>query len=270
MNSKEKFFKAIKNGKHICVGLDTDIKKIPSFLLNNEDPVFEFNRRIIDSTIEHAAAYKLNFAFYEKEGIKGLTSLLRSIEYIGENAFVIGDAKRGDIGNTSAMYASALFDYFKVDASTLHPYMGYDSISPFLKHEDKINFILALTSNPGADDFEKLKTENGEFLYRNVIKKVAGWNKTGNCGIVFGATQLQELIDSIDIIRDIPMLLPGVGAQGGDLVEVLTVFKKFNVYNFLINSSRGIIYKDNTDRFDVSAKEELINLNSIVELNFYT
>jgi orotidine-5'-phosphate decarboxylase len=264
MDSKQKFKRSIENRKHICIGLDSDIKKIPSFLLNSEDPLFEFNKIIIDSTIDYAGAYKLNFAFYENEGLKGLNSLKKTIEYIGDNSFIIGDAKRGDIGNTSAMYASALFDHFKVDASTLHPYMGFDSISPFLNYSEKINFILALTSNPGANDFEKLKLANGDYLYKFVIKKVIEWNRSENCGIVFGATQLSELIDSIDLIKKVPVLLPGVGAQGGDLQEIVSIFKQHSINNFLINSSRGIIYKDSSKNFGKAAKDELTKLNTTV------
>lgn len=264
MNSIQKFKRSIENGKHICVGLDSDVKKIPSYLLNAEDPIFEFNKIVIDYTVEYAGAYKLNFAFYENEGIKGLNSLKKTIEYIEGNSFIIGDAKRGDIGNTSAMYASALFDHFNVDASTLNPYMGFDSISPFLNYSEKLNFILALTSNPGANDFEKLRLTNGDYLYQTVIKKVIEWNRYDNCGIVFGATQLSELIDSIHLFQEVPVLLPGVGAQGGNLQEIVTAFKQHSVNNFLVNSSRGIIYKDNSKEFGKVARNEIISLNKII------
>ena len=265
MTAQEKLYKSIEEGQHVCIGLDTDINKIPSFLLSNEDPVFQFNKIIIDNTIEYAAAYKLNFAFYEKEGLKGIQSLKKTIEYINDSVLVIGDAKRGDIGNTSEMYAHALYNYFKVDAATVNPYMGYDSVSPFLKYSDKINFILALTSNPGADDFEKLILDDHYYVYQKVIDKVNKWNINDNCGIVFGATQLNELMSNIISLSDIPILLPGVGAQGASLEEVVSTFHKNRISKYLINSSRGIIYKNNSENFGLAARNELMNLNNIIK-----
>ena len=163
------------------------------------------------------------------------------------------------------MYASAVYDYFKCDAVTIHPYMGFDSVSPFLENREKINFILALTSNKGANDFEKLKLEDGILLYQKVIKKVKDWNISNNCGIVFGATQIEELSNNIKLFDDLPVLLPGIGVQGGSLEDVVKVFKANNRLNLLINSSRGIIYKDNSDKFAESAKNEIIRLNEIVK-----
>jgi len=264
MNSIEKFYNNISNNKHICVGLDTDIFKIPKFLLKYEDPIFEFNKIIVDTTIDLASAYKLNLAFYEQSGIQGLKSLKKSIEYIGDRSFIIGDAKRGDIGNTSEMYAKALFTHLKMDASTINPYMGYDSIEPFLRFEDKLNFILVLTSNNGANDFEKLPLMSGKFLYQEVLSKVNDWNRAKNCGIVFGATQIEELETNISEFNEMPVLIPGVGAQGGDLISIRNLMKKHNYKNYLINSSRGIIYKDNSESFGAVARQELINLNKIL------
>ena len=163
------------------------------------------------------------------------------------------------------MYASAVYDYFGFDAVTIHPYMGFDSVNPFLENKDKISFILALTSNKGANDFEKLKLEDGAFLYQNVIRKVKEWNTNRNCGIVFGATQIDELYENIKLFGNLPVLLPGVGAQGGSLEDVVKVFKANNRLNLLINSSRGIIYKDNSNKFAESAKNEIIRLNEIVK-----
>lgn len=264
MNSKDKFFVKIKDGKHICVGLDSDIKKIPKFLLKYPDPVYEFNKIIIDSTLDTAGAYKFNFAFYESNGIQGLTSLKKSIGYIGNNNFIIADAKRGDIGNTSRMYALSIFEFFKADASTINPYMGFDSLEPFLSFTEKINFILVLTSNPGSNDFQKLITNNGLFLYQEILNKINSWNKEKNCGIVFGATQLEEIANNMDRLNNIPLLIPGIGAQGGDLQSLIKLLKQNNYRNFLINSSRGIIYKDSTELFGEAAREELLKLNNVI------
>lgn len=262
MKSIEKFYSAVKNGKHICVGLDPDIEKIPNHLKSADDPIFSFNKAIVDATRNGAAAYKLNFAFYEALGIEGLLSLKKTIEYIGEEIFIIGDAKRGDIGSTSAMYAKSVYDFFKCDSITLHPYMGYDSVQPFLQHKDKLNFILALTSNKSASEFETLALKSGEAMYQKVIKKVYEWNgEFQNCGIVFGATQLKQLQENINLIKDLPVLLPGVGAQGGSLEVVVSLFNKNNFANYLINASRSIIYASNRIDFAEKASEEVARLN---------
>jgi orotidine-5'-phosphate decarboxylase len=261
MTAFEKLRLKNKELKYICVGLDTDINKIPNHLKDMEDPILNFNKEIIESTSEYAAAYKLNFAFYEKLGERGFEILKKTISHIPDTVLIIGDAKRGDIGNTSEMYADSVFNYLKCDAVTLNPYMGEDSLLPFLNKKDKMNFILALTSNPGAQDFEKLKLEGGEFLYQKIISKVKEWNRNKNCGIVFGATQIKELQENIDSFDELPVLLPGIGAQGGNLTDVIKSFKEKNKLNFLINVSRGIIYKGKDENFAESAKTELINLN---------
>lgn len=263
-----KLSRQISNKKHICVGLDTDKNKIPHFLLSEDDPVFAFNKAIIDSTRENAGAYKLNFAFYECDGIEGIKSLLKTIEYISDDHFIIGDAKRGDIGNTAEKYAHSLFNHFNVDASTLHPYMGFDSLQPFFDFKDKLNFVLVLTSNKGANDFEKLKIENGKYLYQNILSKLNDWNVSNNIGVVFGATQIEELRENINHFGDMPVLLPGVGAQGGSLAEVVSSFTELNNYNFLINSSRGIIYKSQELDFADKAGKELETLNMEVLSNY--
>jgi orotidine-5'-phosphate decarboxylase len=254
----------IKNneGKFICVGLDSDLKKIPEVLRSSDNPIYEFNRHIIDATSQYAAAYKINFAFYESMGLEGFKTLVRTISYIPEDILIIADAKRGDIGNTSEKYAESIFNYFKCDSVTVNPYMGSDSVEPFLTYSDKLIFILALTSNPGAADFEKLKTTNGTFVYEEVIQKVKEWNNRGNCGIVFGATNSDELKSSISSFGDLSVLLPGVGAQGGSLSSVVKSFNEAGRKNYLINVSRGIIYKDQGKSFAEAAKKEIINLNN--------
>jgi len=262
MTSQEKLSAKISKGLHICVGLDTDVNKIPKYLLKYENPVLEFNKIIIENTSGSALSYKINFAFYERDGLEGLKNLERTASLIPDDVLIIGDAKRGDIGNTSEMYAEAMFKHFSMDASTLNPYMGIDSVEPFLKYEDKINFILALTSNKSAVDFEKQKLENGDFLFQKVIKKVHEWNTNNNCGIVFGATNSQELVDNLELIKQIPVLLPGVGAQGGSLEEVVSAFKNAGSRNFIINVSRALLYADDTENFGEAARSVLENYNS--------
>ncbi len=177
---------------------------------------------------------------------------------------VIADAKRGDIGNTSSMYAKSVYEHFKCDAVTIHPYMGEDSVRPFLEYEDKLNFILALTSNSGASDFEKLKLEDGTFLFQKVISKVNSWNSKRNCGIVFGATKIAELKENINSFENLAVLLPGVGAQGGSLEEVVKTFKENNRLNLVVNVSRGILYKSTGTDFGEAAQNEIAELNKTV------
>ncbi len=267
MTALEKLQLKNNQKKFICVGLDTDIEKIPGHLKSHINPILDFNTEIINATKEFAAAYKFNFAFYEKDGTHGFQTLLDSIKLIPEDILIIGDAKRGDIGNTSKMYAKAIYEHFKCDAITINPYMGEDSVIPFLDFPNKLNFILALTSNPGSNDFEKLSLSDGSFLYQKVIEKVNGWNSKKNCGIVFGATQDNDLKLNLDIIGSLPILLPGIGAQGGSLEHVIKILKNRNPLNFLINISRGIIYKSNGINFASAATGEILNYNEkIVEL----
>jgi orotidine-5'-phosphate decarboxylase len=262
MTSQEKLNNRTAKGLHICVGLDTDINKIPEHLKKYENPVYEFNKIIIENTHQTAAAYKINFAFYERDGLEGLKNLERTKKLIPENVLIIGDTKRGDIGNTSQMYAKSMFEHFDMDASTLNPYMGIDSVNPFLEYENKINFILALTSNKSAFDFEKLKIEDGDYLYQKVIKKVHEWNGKNNCGIVFGATNSQELFDNMNLIQQLYVLLPGVGAQGGSLEDVVKAFKNIGSKNFIINVSRALLYADNSSSFGDKARAVLDDYNS--------
>ncbi len=264
MNALQKLEKKNSEGKFICIGLDTDISKLPKSLKREVNPVVRFNKAIIDATAENAAAYKLNFAFYEKDGITGLTNLERTLSCLPTDTLIIADSKKGDIGNTSAMYAKSIFELFSFDASTLNPLMGKDSLEPFLDYKDKLHFILSLTSNPGSNDFEKLLLSDGSLLFQKIISNVIEWNVNKNCGIVFGATNSIELKNNITLFDDLPVLLPGVGAQGGSLEDVIEIFNSANRKNYIINVSRGIIYKSNSDDFDVQAANELDNMNSII------
>jgi orotidine-5'-phosphate decarboxylase len=267
MLPKEKLVKRLNEGFHICVGLDSDINKIPLHLRDNPNSILDFNKAIIEQTNDIAAAYKINFAFYEKDGQKGFDLLSKTLEIIPKDVLVIGDAKRGDIGNTSNMYAQSMFEHFNLDSTTLSPYMGFDSVSPFIKYTANISFILALTSNPGSKDFEKLELVSGKKVYQEVISKVRNWNENKNLGIVFGATNLEELQENIKNFGGLFVLLPGVGAQGGDLEGIVRTFKEFNNNNYLINVSRALIYADGTKDFAKKSREVLLNYNkSIAEV----
>ena len=264
MNSFEKLGMLVKNGKHICVGLDTDISKIPPVVRKSSNPLYEFNRQIVESTICEAAAYKLNFAFYENYGVEGFKVLKQTVELIrskNEDVLIIGDAKRGDIGNTSRMYANAIFNELGFDCSTLAPYMGKDSLDPFFEYEEKINFVLVLTSNKGSEDFEKLLLRDGTPLYKSVLRKLKSWYPANQLGTVFGATRIENLTEDIIDLKGTTVLVPGVGAQGGSAGEVASIFHSAGHGNFLINSSRSIIYASNQNDFAVSAFEELQKLN---------
>jgi len=264
MNAITKLNNANKSGKYICVGLDTDPKKLPVHLSSSSNPVLEFNQRIIESTKDLAAAYKLNLAFYESQGVQGLENLTKTLSLIPNNILTIADGKRGDIGNTSNLYARSIFDHFNFDSSTLNPFMGKDSMGPFLDYKDKLNFILVLTSNPGSSDFQKLKLSNGDYLYQEVLKKIHNWNVHSNCAVVFGATNLDELKENLKLIGNLPLLIPGIGAQGGSLKDVVDTLFTANKNLFLINVSRGIIQKSMGEDFAEAAREELLNLNQII------
>ncbi len=252
----------------LCVGLDTDIEKIPSHLKTYDDPVFEFNRRIIDATKEYCVAYKLNTAFFESLGAKGWQTMHKTFAYIGKSHFTIADAKRGDIGNTCDMYAKAFFSEMDVDSITLAPYMGRDSVDPFLKYKDKWSIILGLTSNPSAADFQFNKMENGNQLYQQVISTAASWGNASNTMFVVGATKTEMLADIRKIIPDHFLLVPGVGAQGGSLSEVVKYGKNKDV-GLLVNSSRGIIYASNGEDFEekahIEAKKLVIEMTNLLE-----
>jgi orotidine-5'-phosphate decarboxylase len=265
MNALEKLVNQNNDDKFVCVGLDAEFEKLPLHLKTSSNPILEFNKDIIDATTEYCAAYKINFAFYEKDGEEGLKTLSETISYIPSKALIIADAKRGDIGNTSRMYAKSIFEHFNCDAVTLNPLMGWDSLEPFLNYSDRLNFILALTSNKGANDFEKLKLDNGMLLYQQIIGKVKEWNLNNNCGIVFGATNSKELKENINSFGTLPVLLPGIGAQGGSLEDVLNSFVSVNRKSFLINVSRGIIYKSTGKDFAEKARGEILRLNNEID-----
>ncbi|GIM60501.1 orotidine 5'-phosphate decarboxylase [Capnocytophaga canis] len=255
-----------KKKSFLCVGLDVDLTKVPSHLLQTEDPIFEFNKAIIDATHSFAVAYKPNTAFYEAYGVKGWQSLAKTIAYINENypdIFTIADAKRGDIGNTSAMYAKAFFNDLQFDSVTVAPYMGKDSVEPFLAFEDKITILLALTSNAGAFDFQTQMVNNEE-LYKKVLQTSLTWENSQNLMYVVGATKAEYLKEIRKIVPNHFLLVPGVGAQGGSLDEVCEY--GLNADNgLLINSSRGIIYASNGTDFAEKSREEAQKLQQQME-----
>ncbi len=240
----------------LCVGLDTDIKKIPQHLLGNDDPIFDFNKAIIDATAKYCIAYKPNLAFYECMGTKGLSAFERTVEYLKEtypDHLIIADAKRGDIGNTSAMYARTFFDGYDIDALTVAPYMGEDSVTPFLEYENKWVILLALTSNKGSHDFQLTTDQDGERLFEKVIRKSQAWGTPNNMMYVVGATQGKMFQDIRMLAPDHFLLVPGVGAQGGSLQEVCK-YGMTDDCGLIVNSSRGIIYASgDTDFAQVAA-----------------
>lgn len=257
--TKAELIHQIKEKKSfLCVGLDPDLEKIPKHITQNfEDPIFEFNKQIIDATDSYCVAYKPNTAFYEAYGIKGLKSLEKTIHYLSSNyptQFIIVDAKRGDIGNTSTMYAKAFFEELNAHAVTVAPYMGKDSVEPFLKFKNKWAIVLALTSNQGANDFQLLKSDSTE-LYKHVLKTVATWGTTENLMFVVGATKTEMLKDVRAIVPNHFLLVPGVGAQGGSLDDVCKHALTSDI-GLLINSSRGIIYAGSETNFAELAANE--------------
>ncbi len=264
MNAQQKIKNKTKKNLHICVGLDTDINKIPGFLLSMENPVLEFNKIIIENTKDIAAAYKINFAFYEKDGAEGFRNIEKTMELIPQDVLTIADAKRGDIGNTAKMYAESVFNYFNFDAVTVNPYMGYDSVEPFLEFTGKITFVLGLTSNKSADNFEMKKLDSGKFLYQEVLGKISEWNSARNCGVVFGATKLEQLSEDLKMMENLYALLPGVGAQGGSLSEIVKLFNSRKYNKFLINISRSLIYAGNSENFGEVTRKRLSGYNDIV------
>jgi orotidine-5'-phosphate decarboxylase len=250
MDHNRLFESIVRKRSFLCVGLDSEIEKIPSFLLKEEDPVFEFNKRIIEATHEYAVAYKPNVAFYECYGSKGWISLESTVIYIKENypdIFVIADAKRGDIGNTSKMYAKAFLENMPFDAITVAPYMGEDSVTPFLSYNEKWVVLLALTSNKGADDFQ-YHDEDGIRLFERVLTVSQKWGTINNLMYVVGATRAEMLKGIRKLVPDHFLLVPGVGAQGGSLEEVAK-YGLNSKCGLLVNSSRGIIFADNSENF---------------------
>lgn len=270
MMIKEQIINQIKKKRSfLCVGLDSDIDRIPLFLKNEKDPIFEFNRRIIDATKDFCVAYKPNLAFYEAMGPKGWEALEKTMAYIPENIFTIADAKRGDIGNTSSLYAKTFFEYLNFDAVTVAPYMGIDSVTPFLK-KNKFVILLGLTSNKGSHDFQFTELKNGKRIFEEVIEVSKNWADNDQLMYVVGATNAQELRNIRKIVPDHFLLVPGFGAQGGSLEEVVENGMNKDC-GLLVNSSRGIIYADNSEKFDeiarIKAKEIQIKMDQLLAAN---
>ena len=266
MNHADLFENISRKHSFLCVGLDSEIEKIPSFLLKEKDPVFEFNKRIIDATHKYSVAYKPNVAFYECYGTKGWKSLGATVKYIRKkypDILIIADAKRGDIGNTSKMYAKAFLENMPFDAITVVPYMGEDSVTPFLTYDDKWVVILALTSNKGADDFQ-YHSDDGIKLFERVLSVSQRWGTINNMMYVVGATRAEMLKDIRKLVPDHFLLVPGVGAQGGSLAEVAK-YGMNSTCGLLVNSSRGIIFADNTENFDRVAGEKAKEIQSEME-----
>lgn len=258
MNRDQLVTEIFKKKSFLCVGLDVDINKIPQHLLSEEDPIFAFNKAIIDATAHYCVAYKPNLAFYEAYGVKGMVAFEKTIAYLKENypeMFVIADAKRGDIGNTSKMYAKTFFDEYDVDALTVAPYMGEDSVVPFLDgYDGKWVILLALTSNKGSFDFQLTEDKEGERLFEKVIRKSQEWGNDENMMYVVGATRGEMFTDIRKVAPTSFLLVPGVGAQGGSLQDVCE-YGIIKDCGLLVNSSRGIIYADKTENFAEAAAE---------------
>ena len=270
--NREELFENIKRKKSfLCVGLDTDVNKIPEFLFDQEgelDPIFEFNKAIIDATADLCVAYKPNIAFYESLGVQGWDVLERTVEYIRANypdQFIIADAKRGDIGNTSAMYARTFFGAMEFDSVTVAPYMGEDSVTPFLTYEGKWVTLLALTSNKGAFDFQFLEDkESGERLFEKVLNTSKKWGDENNMMYVVGATKAEMLSDIRKIIPNHFLLVPGIGAQGGSLEEVVK-YGMNDQCGLLVNSSRAILYASSGEDFAAAARQEALKVQKQME-----
>jgi len=251
MNRKQLVETIRQKKSYLCVGLDTDITKIPSQLLSYADPVFEFNKRIIDATKDHCVCYKINTAFYEALGLKGWEAMQKTVDHIPSTHFKIADAKRGDIGNTSQQYAKAFFETLNFDAITVAPYMGEDSVKPFLEYEDKWTIVLGLTSNAGAKDFELQQTDGG-YLYEKVLQTVSRWGTTENTMFVIGATQAAMFEKIRRLTPDHFYLVPGIGAQGGSLADISK--KAMNKdCGILVNASRAVIYASSKEDFAEAA-----------------
>ena len=257
MNKQQLFENIRKKQSFLCVGLDTDIKKIPAHLLSEENPIFAFNKAIIDATADFCVAYKPNMAFYESLGVDGIRAFEDTVAYLRKNypdQFIIADAKRGDIGNTSEMYARSFFDHIKVDAVTVAPYMGEDSVKPFLLYPEAWVILLALTSNKGSHDFQLTEDKEGERLFEKVLRKSQEWASDEQMMYVVGATQGKMFVDIRKCVPNHFLLVPGVGAQGGSLKEV-AMYGMNDQCGLLVNSSRAIIYADKTENFADAARQ---------------
>lgn len=268
MNRADLFQQIQQKKSYLCVGLDSDINRIPKHLLGLEDPIFEFNKRIIDATQDLCVAYKPNIAFYEALGSKGWKSLEKTLDYIPEEHFTIADAKRGDIGNTSRLYAKAFFEQMNFDSVTVAPYMGVDSVQPFLEFENKWVILLALTSNKGSNDFQFALQDNGQALYEKVMRTAQSWGNPDNLMFVCGATHPEKFKELRSIAPDNFFLVPGIGAQGGDL-EKVSEFGMNDHCGLLVNSSRGIIFagdgEDFAEQARLAAKQLQLQMADILE-----
>jgi orotidine-5'-phosphate decarboxylase len=273
MTAREIFEQIKKKRSFLCTGLDTDLRKLPEHLLAEPDPAYSFNKAIIDATANYSVAYKPNIAFYESNGEKGWLSLKKTVAYIRSNypdVFIIADAKRGDIGNTSEMYAKTFFETFDFDAVTLSPYMGKDTVEPFMKFSGKWSVLLALTSNPSANDFQYIKDSNGTCLFERVLEASKSWGSVDNTMYVVGATKAEMLAGIRTVVPDHFLLVPGVGAQGGSLEDVAK-YGMNSACGLLVNSSRAILYADKTENFAGAAAKaaEKIQQEMNVLMNKY-
>jgi orotidine-5'-phosphate decarboxylase len=268
VNAEELFRNIQRKKSFLCIGLDTDYKKIPRMLLDREYPLFEFNKRIIDATEDLVIAYKPNLAFYETLGAAGFMSLEMTVTYLREHyphIFIIADGKRGDIGNTSRMYATAYFKTLDFDAITLSPYMGYDSMAPFLESEDRWAIILALTSNEGSKDFQQLPVEGDLQLYEKIISTATGWGTVNNTMFVVGATRVEALKKIRELVPEHFLLVPGVGSQGGSLYDVAE-YGMNDRCGLIVSASRSVIYADGTNKFEQAAREQAASLQKQMEV----
>ncbi|MCK6616672.1 MAG: orotidine-5'-phosphate decarboxylase [Cyclobacteriaceae bacterium] len=265
MNRQQLTDQIIKKKSYLCVGLDTDVNKLPAHLASSDDPVFEFNRQLIDATQHVAVAYKLNTAFYEANGTKGWDSLKKTLEYIPKECFTIADAKRGDIGNTSALYAKAFFEQLNFDAITVAPYMGEDSVKPFLQFKNRWVILLAHTSNPGSADFQLIESKvTDRRLYEEVMLKAQTWASPDQLMFVVGATQAEKIKHIRQLAPDNFFLVPGIGAQGGDL-DTISAMGMNTDCGLLVNSSRAIIYASTGKDFVMAAAKEAGRLQQLME-----
>lgn len=261
MTFLEKLENRIKSSNsRVCVGLDSTLEKLPTEYTKSVDSLLDFNKRIIDATHEHVLAYKPNIAFYEALGVKGWTLLEKTIEHIPNDIITIADAKRGDIGNTAKMYAQTFFDTYPFDSITVNPYMGYDSVSPYLEYKDKGTIILGLTSNKGSEDIQELKLDEHTSVAEHVCQKIVSWNKNKNCLLVVGATNSEKIKRIREASSDLYFLVPGIGAQGGSLEDVI----RYGGKNVIINSSRSIIYASSDKNFAIQANEETLKLKDAI------
>ncbi len=252
-----------KRGSNLCIGLDPAVEKLPEFLSEYDDPVLEFNTRIIEATKDVSCAYKLNTAFYESLGEKGWSTFGETIARVPDDIYVIADCKRSDVGNSAKQYAQTFFDYFEVDAATVNPYMGYDSLEPFLSYKGKDIFALAVTSNRGARDFQLLEF-NGKKFYEIVLEKLAEWNTNGNIGAVVGATQGDQLARIRNAYPQLPLLVPGIGAQGGSVEDVAAAVSSDGA-PVIVNVSRDIIFSGFDEKFADKVREKAFYYSALLK-----